>query len=135
MVDSLRDQVRVHGEGHPETLDTRYQVAYWMEDLSESLAELESVLAERSSVLGPYHADTIGTRREVARRTWVVRGENEGRPLFESLLKDLRRDLGPGHALTRKLCSQCERLINELRAGKNSLQLAIDSGSDPAPGA
>jgi hypothetical protein len=121
----LNDQIRVHGERHPETLDTRYQVAYWNSDLEESLTELNSVLLDRTDVLGPYHADTVGTRREISTRTWLAKDESAGLAMFRSLLEDLDRDLGRDHALTRKMHARCEKLIKALRAGKKALGIDI----------
>ena len=65
----LPDQTRVVGPDHPETLNTRSNVASCtgrVGDARRALALFEALLPDRERVLGSDHPDTLSTRNNVA---------------------------------------------------------------------
>ncbi|WP_062985324.1 tetratricopeptide repeat protein [Nocardia anaemiae] len=99
----LTDQRRILGADHPDTLATRYSLAYWHGDSAEpasAAAEYERVLADQTALLGPDHPDTLNTRHSIA----YLHGENGDIPRAIDELERLRLDrlrvLGPDHPET-----------------------------------
>ena len=95
----LGDRLRVLGPDHPDTLTTRFNLAYWRDevgDVAGAAAVFEELLADSLRRLGPDHPQTLAARRELAR--WPGAGgytDAEG----EGLVADLSvgPTPGPGH--------------------------------------
>ena len=70
----LPDRQRVQGHDHPETLTTRFDIAYWTGeagDAREALRLCLELLPDRQRVLGPDHPDTLRTRHHITH--WTAR--------------------------------------------------------------
>ena len=88
------------GPGHPDTLTTRHNIAYWTGQAGDARGALElftALLPDRQRVLGPGHPDTLATRANVAAWTGEAGDARGALELFTALLPDRQRVLGPGH--------------------------------------
>lgn len=114
----LADQRRVLGPDHPETLDTRYELAHLRRrsgDTAGAISDLERLCHDFARVLGRRHSDTRLARNTLAewrgtpdRPPGATRSPASGHPLlspdhpgtiprYEVRLAELERALGPGH--------------------------------------
>ncbi len=99
----LAAQQQVLGPDHPDTLVTRYRVAYAVGELGNhaaALAEYREVLAAQQQVLGPDHQHTLVTRQDIAVEMAAL-GDRVGAlaEYREVLAKELQV-LGPDHPET-----------------------------------
>lgn len=65
----IADQARVLGEDHPDTLESRFELANVLilqDHVTEAASQLRSLLADQSRILGEANADTIATRKMLA---------------------------------------------------------------------
>ena len=72
------DRLRVLGPDHPDTLNTRHNLAYWRGeagDLTGAATATEQLLTDRLRVLGPDHPDTLSTRHNLA--YWRSKAEDQ----------------------------------------------------------
>ncbi|MEV6821737.1 tetratricopeptide repeat protein [Nocardiopsis dassonvillei] len=88
------------GADHPDTLDTRNNLASWRGeggDVAGAVAESEVLLEDRVRVLGADHPDTLVTRSNLA--GWRGEGGDVAGAVaeFEVLLEDRVRVLGADH--------------------------------------
>ncbi|MET7421540.1 tetratricopeptide repeat protein [Dactylosporangium sp. NPDC005555] len=93
----LVDAERILGADHPDTLDTRRNLAHWRGlagDPDAAVAGLDAVLADYVRVLGPDHPDTMQVREN------LVHWRPEG---LEALIADRTRVLGADHPHTVRL--------------------------------
>jgi hypothetical protein len=104
------------GPQHPDTLNTRSDLAYWRGksgDATGAATAFEHLLTDHLRVLGPDHPDTLTTRANLAH--W--RGESgdaaETATAFEQLLTDRLRVLGPDHPRTLATRSNLARWRGE----------------------
>jgi Tetratricopeptide repeat len=99
----LAAQLRVLGPDHPDTLNTRYAIAYEMAELGDhdgALAEYRDLLDDELRVLGPDQQDTLVTRHGVAYEMAAL-GDHDGALAgYRDLLDDELRVLGPDHPST-----------------------------------
>ena len=75
----LSDRERVQGRDHPDTLNTRNNIAHWTGETGngrEALRLFQELLPDRERVLGRDHPDTLTTRSNIA--GWTG-GTGEGR--------------------------------------------------------
>jgi tetratricopeptide (TPR) repeat protein len=98
----LRDQQRVLGEDHGDTLATRFELARVIGHTRFRQAEQlhREVLADQERVLGEEHPHTVRTRHTLA---WALGRQGKGRDAEEMLLRVLdqrRRILGSDHPNT-----------------------------------
>ncbi|HMR49836.1 MAG TPA: tetratricopeptide repeat protein [Arachnia sp.] len=96
----LEDQLAVHGPDHRDTLDTRYNIAFWTGeggDYAEALRLTTELLPDRTRVLGKDHSDTLTTRNNIAVWTGNAGNPTEALRLFTELLPNITRVLGPDH--------------------------------------
>ncbi|MDR1265671.1 MAG: AAA family ATPase [Propionibacteriaceae bacterium] len=94
----MRDQARILGEYHLDTLATRYEHARYTGEVGEAagaLALYKGLLPDRERVLDSDDRDVLITRHQVAFCTGMV-GEAAGAlALYKGLLPDRERVLGP----------------------------------------
>jgi hypothetical protein len=96
------DCLRVLGPDHPDTLSTRYEIAYWRGesgDFSGAAAALEQLLADRVRLLGPEHPDTLGTGHGVAYWRGHAGDPAGAAAATGELLRESLRVLGPDHPI------------------------------------
>ncbi|WP_051181950.1 tetratricopeptide repeat protein [Nocardia vinacea] len=112
----LTDQLRILGADHPDTLATRYSLAYWYSDSDEparAAAEYERILADQTAVLGPDHPGALDTRESIA----YLHGEDGDIPRaiaeLERLLVDRLRVFGPDHPDTLQTRHNIAHLYGE----------------------
>ena len=90
----------VLGEGHPDTLASRNNLAVAYESagrLGEAIPLFEEVLADRVRVLGDDHPDTLTSRGNLAAAYYSAGRVGEAIALFEEVLADRVRVLGEDH--------------------------------------
>ena len=64
----LRDDLKLLGPDHPDTLTTRASLARWQGEAGDAegaSAALKELLIEQSRVLGSSHPDTLATQRSL----------------------------------------------------------------------
>jgi Tetratricopeptide repeat len=113
--DVLAARLRVLGPDHPDTLDTRQEIAWMMAvrgDHTGAEAEYRDVLAVRLRVLGPDHPDTLGTRYAVAYET-AERDHAGAEAEYCDVLAAQLRVLGPDHPDTLTTRNQIARMMAE----------------------
>jgi len=89
-----------YGPEHPDTLNSRYYVAYWTGEAGDAVAARELVAAMlliRERVSGPEHRDTLAARHELARWTGHAGDAPGARDQFAVLLPIRERVQGPEH--------------------------------------
>lgn len=94
---------RVEGDDHPDTLNTRADVAGWTAlagDHAKAVRLYQGLLPDQLRILGPDHRNTLRTRSGIALSTWQAGNWAKGRKLYEKLLPDLVRALGRDHPQT-----------------------------------
>jgi hypothetical protein len=90
----------VLGPRHPDTLNTRQNIAGWTgrsRDPAEAARLYQSLLADQEAALGPRHPDTLATRAELA--AWTSKSGHLAAALqtYQDLLAELEAILGPRH--------------------------------------
>ena len=104
-----KDQARVLGEDHPDTLTTRHNLAYCYQEAGrtdEAIALHEQLLPDRIRVLGEDHPDTLITRNQLANVYRFAGRLDEAIDLYENLVSDRIRVLGEDHPQT--LWTRCD---------------------------
>ena len=97
---ALADRARVLGPDHPDTLESRDNLAGAYEaagDLGRAIPLFEQTLADRARVLGPDHPDTLESRNNLAGAYEAAGDLGRAIPLYEQTLADCLRVLGPDH--------------------------------------
>ncbi|MFK4224163.1 tetratricopeptide repeat protein, partial [Streptomyces sp. NPDC019890] len=100
---TVRHSNDIHGPDHPDTLQSRNNLAASYADVGrfeEALALREQVLADFERVLGPDHPDTLNSRNDLAASYADVGRIEEALALGERVLADRERVLGPDHPNT-----------------------------------
>src|SRR6266568_4032100 len=88
---------RIQGPDSPDTLITRYDIAFWTGESghpAEALRLSQQLLPDMERVLGPDHPRTLTTRSDVAFWTGESGHPAEALQLFRQLLPDQERVLG-----------------------------------------
>jgi hypothetical protein len=96
----LADQERVLGPDHPDTLNSRNNLAEAYRAAgraAEAIPLHERTLADREPTLGPDHPDTLSSRNNLALAYWAAGRAAEAIPLHQQTLADYERTLGPDH--------------------------------------
>ncbi|MFE5724063.1 FxSxx-COOH system tetratricopeptide repeat protein [Streptomyces erythrochromogenes] len=97
---ALTTRIRVLGEDHPDTLNSRNNLAgayYAAGDLDSAVPLLQRTLEDRVRVLGEDHPDTLISRNDLA-ATYETAGDLErALPLHQRNLEDRIRVLGEDH--------------------------------------
>jgi serine/threonine protein kinase len=97
---TLVDQQHTLGPEHPDTLETRINIAREMAacgDHAGAEEEFRDVLAARQRTLGPDHPETLLARFSVAQQM-AARGDHvAAEQEFRGILPHLRHKLGPDH--------------------------------------
>ena len=104
-----KDQARVLGEDHPDTLTTRHNLAYCYQEagrIDEAITLYENLVSDRIRVLGEDHPDTLITRNQLANIYRVAGRLDEAITLYENLVSDRIRVLGEDHPDT--LWTRCD---------------------------
>ncbi|MDX6429052.1 MAG: hypothetical protein QOE54_1418 [Streptosporangiaceae bacterium] len=97
------DSLEILGPDHPDTLTTRYELAYWRGeagDFAGAAAALEQLVADRLRVLGPDHPNTLGTRANLAYWRGHAGDPAGAAAATAQVLADQLRILGPEHPTT-----------------------------------
>ena len=90
---------RALGPDHPDTLNTRSNIAYWTGQCGDAAGALRlsrELLPDRERVLGPDHPDTLMTRSNIAYWTGQCGDAAEALRLFQELLPDHGAGARPG---------------------------------------
>jgi hypothetical protein len=93
-------RVGVQGFGHPHTLTTRHNIAYWTGqcgDVAGALRLFTHLLPDMERVLGASHPNTVTTRYNIAYWTGRCGDGPRALRLFADLVPDMERVLGAGH--------------------------------------
>ncbi|MFF8787997.1 FxSxx-COOH system tetratricopeptide repeat protein [Streptomyces sp. NPDC015125] len=117
---ALADRLRVLGEGHPDTLTSRNNLAYAYDaagDLERAIPLHEQNLADRLRVLGEDHPDTLTSRNNLAGAYESAGDLERAIPLHEQNLTDSLRVLGEDHPDTL--------------SSRNNLAGAFEAAGDP----
>jgi tetratricopeptide (TPR) repeat protein len=96
----LTDRRRVLGDDHPETLDSRHNLAVAYRSagrLDVAISLQEQVLADQRRVLGDDHPDTLIAGNQLAIAYRLAGRLDEAITLHEQVLADQRRVLGDDH--------------------------------------
>jgi tetratricopeptide (TPR) repeat protein len=96
----VADRERVLGETHPDTLQSRNDLAAAYQAagrLAEAIPLCERTLADRERVLGETHPDTLTSRNDLASAYQDAGRLAEAIPLYERTLADYERVLGETH--------------------------------------
>ena len=104
-----KDQARVLGEDHPDTLTTRHNLAYCYQEagrIDEAITLYENLVSDRIRVLGEDHPQTLWTRCDLAEAYKDAGRIGEAIDLHEQLLPDRIRVLGEDHPDT--LWTRCD---------------------------
>ncbi|MGW5788443.1 protein kinase domain-containing protein [Streptomyces sp. NPDC003757] len=118
-------RARVLGPDHPDTLVTRYEVAYGLGRLDrwqEALATYREVAAARARVLGPRHPDTLAARYETGIALGRLGRCAEALTVYGELIDDRARAQGAEHPET--LRARHARGVNLGRLGRWAEALA-----------
>lgn len=94
----LDDLERILGPDHPDTLDTRYNLAYWQGEAGDPAGALiagTELLNDLERVLGPDHPDTLATRGNLARWQGEAGDPAGAATSYAKLLSDMKRVFGP----------------------------------------
>ena len=116
----VKDQARVLGEDHPDTLTTRHNLAYCYQEagrLDEAIDLFEQVTKDRIRVLGEDHPDTLWTRCDLAKAYKDAGRIGEAIDLYENLVSDRIRVLGEDHPdtlITRNQLANVYRFAGRL---------------------
>ncbi|MFC4016025.1 tetratricopeptide repeat protein [Nonomuraea purpurea] len=97
---TLADLERVLGADHPDTLNSRNNLAYAYQtagDLSRAILLHEATLADSERVLGTHHPDTLNSRNNLAYAYQTAGDLSRAILLHEATLADRDRLLGPDH--------------------------------------
>jgi hypothetical protein len=91
-------RTKIQGPRHPDTLNTRNNIAGWTEqngDPAEATRLYQSLLADQEAALGPRHSDTLTTRAELA--AWTSKSGHLAAALqmYQDLLAELEAILAP----------------------------------------
>ena len=122
-----KDQARVLGEDHPDTLTTRnqltniYRVAGRLDD--EAITLYENLVADRIRVLGEDHSQTLWTRCNLAGAYKDAGRIDEAITLYENLVLDCIRVLGEDHPQT--LWTRCDLAEAYKDAGRLDEAIAL----------
>ena len=106
----------VQGPGHPDTLTTRSNIAFWTGECGDAAGALrlfEELLPDMVRVLGPGHPDVLTTRSNIASWTGECGDAAGALRLAEELLPDQVRVLGPGHPDVLRTRSNIASLTGE----------------------
>ena len=115
-----KDQARVLGEDHPDTLTTRHNLAYCYQEAGrtdEAIDLFKQVTKDRIRVLGEDHPDTLITRHNLAYCYQKAGRLDEAIALHEQLLPDRIRVLGEDHPdtlITRNQLANVYRFAGRL---------------------
>ena len=115
-----KDQARVLGEDHPDTLTTRHNLAYCYQEagrIDEAITLYENLVSDRIRVLGEDHPDTLWTRCDLAEAYKDAGRIGEAIDLHEQLLPDRIRVLGEDHPdtlITRNQLANIYRVAGRL---------------------
>ena len=96
----VQDQRNTLGPGHPDTMITLANMAYWraeIGDASGAITILTEQLTLRERILGPEHPDTLTTRNNLALWRGQAGDAAGAAAAFAELLPMLERILGPEH--------------------------------------
>ena len=99
-IQTLADSERVLGPDHPDTLNSRNNLAGAYESagrLGQAIPLLKRTLADRERVLGPDHPDTLTSRNNLAATYQAAGRLEQAIPLLKRTLADRERVLGPDH--------------------------------------
>ncbi|MGW3607328.1 tetratricopeptide repeat protein [Micromonospora sp. NPDC005161] len=99
----VEDCERVLGPDHPETLESRNDLALAYQAvgrLDEAIDLYQRTLADRERVLGPDHPDTLASRNTLGGAYRLVGRLDESIDLVQRTLADRERVLGPDHRAT-----------------------------------
>jgi tetratricopeptide (TPR) repeat protein len=94
---------RIQDDGHPDTLDTRSQIARLTLEAgnpAKAVKLFQELLPDRLRILGPDHLDTLRTRAGIAFSTGATGNLRKELQLLEKLLPDTVRVLGRDHPET-----------------------------------
>jgi Tetratricopeptide repeat len=103
MLGALQDETRVLGPGHPVTLTTYANVAFWTGQCGNITAALRlsrELLPVRERALGTDHPEVLGLRNNIAYRTAECGQVADGLRLFREVLTDRARVQGADHPET-----------------------------------
>lgn len=117
------------GPDHPDTLETRSNVASWTGQTghpTEALRLFTELLPDLQRVLGPDHPETLITRGNIAAWIGQTGHPTEALRLFTELLPDLQRVLGPDHPGTLTTQNNIASFTGE--AGNSTEALGILTG-------
>ena len=114
------------GPGHPDTLTTRHNLAYWTGQAGDARGALElatALLPDRQRVLGPDHPNTLTTRHNLAYWTGQAGDARGALELFTALLPDRQRVLGPDHPDTLTTRSNIAAWTGQAGDARGALEL------------
>jgi tetratricopeptide (TPR) repeat protein len=103
LTDVLADRARVLGSDHPDTLNSRHNLAHALQSagrLDEAVALYQEVLADRARVLGDDHPDTLNSGNNLAHAFQAAARLDKAIDLFQTVLADQVRVLGGDHPAT-----------------------------------
>jgi tetratricopeptide (TPR) repeat protein len=96
----LSDQIRVLGQNHPSTFETKELLASLLQRTgrqADALAAYREIIDDRIRVFGPDHPDTLTTRNNLAHWLGESGRVEEAIAQLRQVLADRARVLGPDH--------------------------------------
>lgn len=107
-------QKTVLGMDHPDTLVTRHNIALLRQergaDLDQVATELQRVLIKQVHTLEPSDPEILRTARSLG-MNWKLAGRHEeARAVFDGVLREQKKNLGPDHRDTRSTKMLLEQL-------------------------
>ena len=94
---------RIQGDDHPDTLDTRSEIAlsnYRAGNRAKALQLFQELLPDQLRILGPDHRGTLRTRSDIAHSTGETGNWRKELRLYEKVLPDIKRVFGMDHSET-----------------------------------
>jgi hypothetical protein len=136
----LADMERVLGADHPDTLQTRGNLAAAYREVgrtAEAITLNEQTLADRERVLGADHPDALTARNNLAIAYQAVGRTAEAITLYEQTLADRERVLGADHPSTLNTRNNLAAVYEEVGRTAEAITLherpSRDQESDREP--
>ena len=112
----LNDRQQILGNDHPDTLNTRSHLAYWVSDsgrVSEAISLSKELLLYEQRILGNDHPNTLTTRNNLAYELGKSGRVSEAIDASEELLNDQQRILGNDHPDTLRTRNNLARFLGD----------------------
>jgi tetratricopeptide (TPR) repeat protein len=126
---------RLLGPDHPDTLASRYEVAFTLNHTgrpADALREYTHVADSRERILGPDHPDTLTARQEMAYVLGQLGRHFEAYQVYTSVLAAREHAMGPDHPDTLRCRHNLAFNLSRLGRLEDSYRMALDAAATRA---